>query len=48
MNTASDRSTGIFSGDFNADGIADFGVTGTDGLQLFYGLEAGGFQGTEI
>jgi len=37
---------GIYSGDFNADGISDCGVIGFDGLQLFYGLEAGGFQGT--
>jgi hypothetical protein len=39
---------GIFSGDFNADEIIDFGVTGTNGLSLFYGLETGGFQGRPL
>lgn len=40
---------GIFSGYFDSDEFFDFAVAGTDGLILFYGQEAGGFQqGTNL
>jgi hypothetical protein len=44
MNCYLNDPRGIISGDFNADEIVDFGVASTNGINLFYGLEGGGFQ----